>query len=100
MPVNDWITKHLPPQGRHAYMDGSAIRRLVKKLQLGVKVAAHIEKRGEAWRLRISFSDDAGKRIRRGVTLPDAETAEWVREYIESARAGQNHSPQRSPVEG
>jgi len=67
-------------------MGESAIRRLVKKLQLGVKVAAYVEKRGETWRLRMSFNDAAGKRIRRGVTLPDADAAAWVREYIQNAR--------------
>lgn len=86
MPVNEWVSKHMPPLGRHAYMDGAAVRRLVKKLRPGMKVAAHVERCGDTWRLRMSFSDAEGKRVRRGVTLPDANTASWVQEYIRSAR--------------
>ncbi|MCD7896489.1 MAG: hypothetical protein LUG50_07400 [Planctomycetaceae bacterium] len=86
MSPSELLKKHLPPVGRHAYMNGAAIRSLVKKLQPGQRIAAHVEQRGEAWRLRMSFSDESGKRVRRGITLPDAETAEWVRLYIREAR--------------
>lgn len=73
-----------PPLGRHAYLDGDAVRRLV--MGLGGGVAASIEKRGSAWRLRVRIAKPGGKLLRRGVTLPDEATAEWARDYLAEDR--------------
>lgn len=86
MSTKDLLTQHLPPLGRHAYLDCATIRRLVRILQPGQKMAAHVERHGETWRLRMSYTDEEGKRIRRGITLPDDDTAEWVRRYIQNAK--------------
>lgn len=80
------ILKYLPPLGRHAYLDEHAIKRLVQKLQLGLHVSGHVERRREGWRLRVSVTNSKGVRVRRGITLPDTETAFWVKAYIEKAK--------------
>lgn len=88
----DEISRCLPPPGRHAYLDARAIRRLVRKLRPGLNVSAHVERRRDAWRLRVSFTGGNGARVRRGITLPDEETALWVKANIaeakEKSRAG------------
>jgi hypothetical protein len=79
----------LPPQGRHAWLDNQAVKRLVRKMRPGVVVPALLEKRGSVWRLRFAFHHPDGRRLRRGVTLPDQATAEWVRDYLAKARKGE-----------
>jgi hypothetical protein len=80
------ISGCLPPPGRHAYLDVRAIRTLVRKLLPGLNVSAHVERRRDAWRLRVSFTGDNGARVRRGITLPDEETARWVKANIAEAK--------------
>ncbi len=86
MTASEWAMKYLPPLGRHAYLDRAAIQCLMRSLLPGLKIASHIERRGDAWRLRMSYTDESGKRIRRGITLPDADTTAWVRDYIQKVK--------------
>ncbi|MDR1521160.1 MAG: hypothetical protein LBU23_13610 [Planctomycetota bacterium] len=75
----------LPPEGRHAYLDIEAVRRLVRNIRPGVDAPATIEKTGGNWRLRYHFTLPDGSRRRRGVTLPDAAAADWIRERMRQA---------------
>ncbi|MDR1612917.1 MAG: hypothetical protein LBT97_09055 [Planctomycetota bacterium] len=79
----------LPPEGRHAYLDNEAVRRLVRKIRPGVDAPATVERAGGNWRLRYHFRLPDGRRRRRGVTLPDDAAADWIRERMRQARGAQ-----------
>ena len=81
--IQNEILKLFPPRGRHAFLDTDAVKRLVAALQPGLKCQGSVERAyNNTWRLRVTVGLVNGKRSRRGVTLPDDETAAWVREYI------------------
>ena len=93
----------LPPEGRHAYLDVESVRRLTEKIRPGIDAPATIEKQGDTWRLRYHFTLPDGRRHRRGVTLPDDATADWIREGMRRARAvrnGENNIGESVPVAG
>jgi hypothetical protein len=80
----------LPPEGRHAYLDIEAVRRLARNIRPGVDAHATVERGyGNRWRLRYHFTMPDGSRRRRGVTLPDDAAADWIREQIRQARGAQ-----------
>ncbi len=98
-----------PPSNRHAYMDADAVKRLVRSVKAGLEHTANLERKGDGWRLRVKFVMPDGSSVRRAITLPDAETAEWVGGYIERARLEaakrrsrlKNRSPsKREPAKG
>jgi hypothetical protein len=80
------LARHLPPPGRHAYLDAATVRRLVEAVEPGLKAAANLERYRGGWRLRIMLNKPGGGATRRAVTLPDDETAAWVRDYLVRAR--------------
>ena len=86
---NGELARHLPPAKRHAFLDAETVRRLVTALEPGLKAPANLERYRDGWRLRITLNrtGPAGGVVRRSVTLPDDETAAWVREYLAKARA-------------
>jgi len=81
------LARHLPPERRHAYLDADAVRRLVEAVRPGLLVAANLERYKDGWRLRITLNRSIGGVTRRSVTLPDDDTASWVREHLMQARA-------------
>jgi hypothetical protein len=83
---NEDLLRFLPPEGRHAYLDAAAVRRLVRKIRPGVDAPAFLEKRGATCRLRFVFHLRNGRRLRRGVTLPDSEIAAWLAGRLQKIR--------------
>lgn len=75
-----------PPPNRHAYLDTDAVKRLVRGVKAGLDHPANLERTKNTWRLRVKFSLEDGRIVRRSVTLPDSETAEWVARYLKKAR--------------
>lgn len=95
------IQELLPPLGRHAFLDADTVRRLVETLQPGRKCHGNVERaHSGTWRLRITVSLTDGKRSRRGITLPDNETAAWVREYIALAQLERRQEQAEKTVNG
>lgn len=85
--VTENIEDLFPPLGRHAFLDAEAVKRLVREIRPGEKCQGNVEKaRNGTWRLRVTVSLAKGKRVRRGITLPDDAAAEWVRDYISTAK--------------
>ncbi len=81
------IEQQFPPLGRHAFLDAESVKRLVHAVQPGLRCQGIVEKAPNGvWRLRVVAGVVDGRCIRRGITLPDDATAEWVREYIGKAR--------------
>jgi len=80
------LARHLPPVKRHAYLDADAVRRLVEALKPGLSAAANLEKYRGGWRLRITLNRPEGGVTRRSITLPDPDTAGWVRDRLTQAR--------------
>lgn len=86
MTVEEDIENAFPPLGRHAYMPFAAVRELVHKIKPGRLCQGNLEKAHGQWRLRVSYKSSTGKRCRRGITLPDDETVNWVREYLRGTK--------------
>lgn len=80
-----------PPSGRHAYLDAKAVKKLVVKIRPDKDVYVWVEKSCRSWRLRVSYILPNQTRVRRGITLPDDETAEWVRAYFQ--KSGRKNLP-------
>lgn len=89
--------EYFPPPKRHAYLDGESVRRLVHGVKAGLEHPANLEKTRDGWRLRVKFRLADGKHVRRSITIPDGETAEWVAEYLEKSR--RTAAKQRSSVQ-
>ena len=75
-----------PPPNRHAYLEPDSFKRLVRAVKAGLDHPANLEKTRDGWRLRVKFRLPDGTSVRRSITLPDRETAEWVAGYLEKSR--------------
>ena len=80
------LAKYFPPIGRHAYLESSAVKRLVLAVKPGYHAPATLEKYKNSWRLRVTIQGTSGESARRGITIPDLDTAEWVAGYLKQAR--------------
>lgn len=75
-----------PPSRRHAYLDMASVKKLVERVRPGFNHPANLERVGNAWRLRVTFDKPEGGTVRRCITLPDDEAANWVGTYLSEAR--------------
>lgn len=78
--------KHFPPSGRHAYLGPKEVMELVTAIDAGCASPANLEKGGRGWRLRVTFNKPEGGVVRRSITIPDEETANWVKNFLVEAR--------------
>jgi len=78
----------LPPSGKRPRLKPDAIRELVEKVRAGYDSPANLEKTGTVWRLRLTINKPNGGSVRRGITVRDADTAEWIKNYLATARTG------------
>jgi hypothetical protein len=80
------LMEHLPPRGRRHDFTPDEIKELVAAIRPGLTVPANLERHARGWRLRFTFNNPAGGSIRRGISLPDEETASWVGKYLVRSR--------------
>ena len=80
------LMKRLPARFQSHCLEPRKIRELVEAVDAGYATPASLEYDGAATRLRITVNKPGGGSIRRGFKLPDEETVQWVRNYLENAR--------------
>lgn len=87
--------RFFPPAGRHGYLDPATVKRLVIEMRLDKDIYAWLERKGHSWRLRVSYKISGKSRTRRGITLPDEKTADWVLAHLKKARGQKSSSAAR-----
>jgi hypothetical protein len=83
---NGELMEHFPPVRSRKRLKFADVKRMVEAVRPGLDVPANLERHPCGWRLRVTFNKPNGGVVRRGITLPDDETAAWVAEYLEGAR--------------
>jgi hypothetical protein len=76
----------LASKRRNIPLGFAEVKKLVQALQLGMARQANLEKYASLWRLRFSLFDASGGKRRRSIVIEDAETMEWVRDFLAEAR--------------
>jgi hypothetical protein len=69
------LTRHLPPEKRHAYPDPDAVWRFIEAAKPDLMAAASMEKYRDCWRLRITLNRPAGGVVHRSVVISGDGTA-------------------------
>ena len=81
------LSKRLPPRGKRRRLEPEEIRALVESVRAGLDSPANLEGSGPIWRLRLTINRSGGGSVRRGFTIRDKATADWVADYLEKARS-------------
>jgi len=82
------LSKRLPTGGKRHRLESTEIRDLVEAIHAGYGAPSNLERTGSVWRLRVTVNKPEGGTVRRGITVRDTETALWITNYLERARAG------------
>ena len=72
---------HFPDKWRRS-LNREEVLELVEKLKPGLSAPGNVEKRGNRWVLRLTYNRPQGGVFRASQLLPDAETAEVIKQII------------------